>query len=399
MPNIDNTPTKSKRNETQVLAIVSGKGGTGKSIITASIGYLLAHCGFKTLIVDLDLFTSGLTFYSLADYPRQSSNSLRDIFDIYRETRIDSESLIYNIDTINIPNPFCEQNLYLTPAISTGKRNANNLSMIDTKIKIEELINILQRVIEFVIEQKDFEYVILDTRGGGDITSIGAALAAGAFIIVTEGDKTSWDVGGVLIDRIYETNKILESNQGYNNNLISLGFILNKNVLPSEAIEAFLRRNWGCPSLTTIPLDREAIRYFQEDTVPVAVDITCDFSRSILPLIRKIFVSKSWSSDSLEKLEKLEKEAEKYAYRQKRYLNTKERSKFLITLLRVYGTLISTSLLAYLAWILIKRQEQINSSEIILIIVPIILIFFMTVSDPEVLESLIPGSYRRKNRK
>jgi len=43
-----------------IIAIGGGKGGTGKSFITASLGVLLANQGKKVLLVDLDLGASNL---------------------------------------------------------------------------------------------------------------------------------------------------------------------------------------------------------------------------------------------------------------------------------------------------------------------------------------------------
>ena len=62
------------------FAIASGKGGTGKSIITASIGAILAKLGFKVLIIDTDIFTAGISFYLLGSNPRRVAVALQDVF-------------------------------------------------------------------------------------------------------------------------------------------------------------------------------------------------------------------------------------------------------------------------------------------------------------------------------
>ncbi|MGA1868915.1 MAG: P-loop NTPase [bacterium] len=49
--------------ETIIIPIASGKGGVGKSIISANIGIALAQFGHSTIVVDLDLGASNLHHY------------------------------------------------------------------------------------------------------------------------------------------------------------------------------------------------------------------------------------------------------------------------------------------------------------------------------------------------
>lgn len=39
----------------EAIVVTSGKGGVGKSTVTANIGVILASQGFKTLVIDADL--------------------------------------------------------------------------------------------------------------------------------------------------------------------------------------------------------------------------------------------------------------------------------------------------------------------------------------------------------
>ena len=56
-------PTDNKENRGDIFAFVSGKGGVGKTVIVSNLGKLMAEVGKKTLLVDMDFFTHGLTFY------------------------------------------------------------------------------------------------------------------------------------------------------------------------------------------------------------------------------------------------------------------------------------------------------------------------------------------------
>lgn len=47
----------------KILALLSGKGGSGKTTLALSMSSLLADCGFKVLLVDCDLSTNGATYF------------------------------------------------------------------------------------------------------------------------------------------------------------------------------------------------------------------------------------------------------------------------------------------------------------------------------------------------
>ena len=55
------------------LAILSGKGGSGKTSLSLCITNLLSSCGIKTLLVDCDLSTNGATFF-FEDFLDNSEN-------------------------------------------------------------------------------------------------------------------------------------------------------------------------------------------------------------------------------------------------------------------------------------------------------------------------------------
>ena len=175
----------------KAIAILSGKGGTGKTSITLSLGHVLAHCGFKTLLIDLDLFTHGMTFYSLGKDEREAPFSLADIFKRGGEKP-------GAIPVLRIPGAFAGSNLFMIPSLTTGNLSSNELAITREFDDIAAFSSRLRKLIDTVIKKHKFEQVIIDTRGGTDHTSIGAAMASGACIVVTEADKPSWEMGRVL---------------------------------------------------------------------------------------------------------------------------------------------------------------------------------------------------------
>lgn len=47
----------------KVLALLSGKGGSGKTTLALSIASMLSNCCLKVLLVDCDLSTNGATYF------------------------------------------------------------------------------------------------------------------------------------------------------------------------------------------------------------------------------------------------------------------------------------------------------------------------------------------------
>ena len=268
-----------QNNKYKSIAITSSKGGTGKSIISASLAYALSHLGYKTLLIDTDVFTGGTTFYLLADYPIKINASMQDILLIENQEKLTSKS----IEPIKIPNPYCNDNLYLLPSISNSNKSRPELLLLSKIYGPKQVLEILNSIINIYLD-KGFDYIIIDTRGGTDYLSICSALAADGYLFITEADKTSWDTGRMLFDTI-------EQFKGDNSNSFCFGFVLNKNVLPSEAIETFLKKEWGVPHIATIPLDTETVKYFQQDKIPFAENINNSLSLGIIKILDRLILT------------------------------------------------------------------------------------------------------------
>ncbi len=374
------------------MAILSGKGGTGKSIIAASLAYVLANCGFKTLLVDVDLFTGGLSFYVLAEYPAHRSVALQNIFLGVADQEFK------HLRPTPIPNEFCEKNLFLLPAIASKARRHSELVINSQFQSVDSFSRTLQEILTNVNRAQKFDYILIDTRGGTDLTSVGSALVADGFIVVTEADKTSWDVGEVLFAAIHDAQK--ETSHFAH----ALGFILNKNVLPPEAIVAFLKQRWECPHLATLPLDENAIRFYQEDRVPIAADPTCPFSAGLIPIVRKLFVSEAWAPDNTYRLGILENRAKQAAKLRVDLVQLSKKVDRASFTIRLYSTALVCALMAYFIFIFYRLGNSAVGS--LLLTVAPILIVLITVTEPRILFGVIkllsalrwPNSKKRSSK-
>ncbi|MBF0237891.1 MAG: ParA family protein [SAR324 cluster bacterium] len=267
---------------TSVFAVLSGKGGSGKSSTASSIAHLLARCGFKTLIVDMDFFTHGATFLAFSGKLPSGTQALPDYF-----TDNPPEEMI---EPILLKKPFTRENLYILPSQVNRETNRINLTMTS---RYEDLITFTKRlsgILSEIKEQHSFDYVILDTRGGTDVSNVGSALAASSYVIITELDKPSWQMADQLVESLRDGRKIVGSDSQ------CLGFIINKNSLPSDKIEQYLQRRWDIPHLCTIPYDPEVIRTYQDSTVVVSENLGAGFSREVIHFIEKQICSSGWNN-------------------------------------------------------------------------------------------------------
>lgn len=108
----------------KILALLSGKGGSGKTTLALSMSSMLSKCGIRVLLVDCDLSTNGATYFyedRLPEYNRNTISFYNIIFGIG-----DQEGAI-NID----------QNMDFIPSITQiTKQNTETYSYRENDEKI-----------------------------------------------------------------------------------------------------------------------------------------------------------------------------------------------------------------------------------------------------------------------
>ena len=154
----------------KVILVASGKGGAGKSTVSALLGEALAFSGHPTVIFELD---SGLRSLDVA--LSTTENVVFDMGDAQRG------SSLYEIA---VPCPFCK-NLYLVSA-----------SAAFCEIKSE----VLSRLIAEADEK--FEFVIMDCPAGLGNTLAAAAEKSDTALIVATPDPSSIRAAGAASDFI-----------------------------------------------------------------------------------------------------------------------------------------------------------------------------------------------------
>lgn len=141
----------------EIIVIASGKGGVGKTTVTANIGAVLSHKSNKVIIVDTDM---GLRNLDVA--LGLENNVVYDALDVING--------VCSITKAAIQKKGYE-NLYLLPGIQTGNSDSINPEQMN------KLCHLLSQ---------QFDYVLLDSPAGLEKGFYNAAQCADSAIVVTE---------------------------------------------------------------------------------------------------------------------------------------------------------------------------------------------------------------------
>jgi flagellar biosynthesis protein FlhG len=159
----------------QIWPIGGGKGGTGKSFVTGSLGFLLAKQGYKTLLIDVDLGAANLhTIVGVPNPPKSISDFINKRVDTLDET------------VVATPLP----NLYL---ISGAMNNLDVANLArEQKMKILRNVAILA-----------YDYILLDLGAGTSFNTIDFFMISNTGIFVTTPEPTSIENIYRLIRSVY----------------------------------------------------------------------------------------------------------------------------------------------------------------------------------------------------
>jgi cellulose biosynthesis protein BcsQ len=156
----------------QIISIVSGKGGVGKTMLAVAIANELSRSK-RTLLLDLDLFNRGLTglFASLKPKCRQTEIAPPK----FLETDTDSE---WSVSEVN-------KNLFMVYYGDFDKYQSDLLEMKD----VGSLSNELLSYVQYLAKECNCDFAVLDCHGGPDNASFAACLIATRAVLVSEPDR------------------------------------------------------------------------------------------------------------------------------------------------------------------------------------------------------------------
>jgi cellulose biosynthesis protein BcsQ len=240
------------------ICVVSAKGGSGKTVLSASIATLISAMNRRVTLVDCDAATNGLTLLYLPILNAAKKNDpharRHGIFD---EAPEDAKPSAISLS----------ESLSLVPSSYT---------MRSTERASEERFNSsLTRLLERSDDESDLDFVILDAQAGTDAFAYAAVNFADEVIIVSEYDPVSAE--GV---------ERLKIEFGSRFPLGSTWTLYNK-LLPEFATEVgrFLKVAGFLPP---VPWDAEVVRSFNHRSLAIDLEKGNTFTLSVLAILEAL---------------------------------------------------------------------------------------------------------------
>jgi len=158
-----------------IYPVAGGKGGIGKSFITANIGWLLAKEGKKVLLADLDLGSANLhTILGISDPPKGLNDFLNK----------SSPALMETIIPCQIPGLFL-------------------LSARDCPMEAANLPAAQKQKIITALTKLPFDFILLDLGAGTNFNALDFSLASNDVILIFTQEPTSIESGVRFIQTVY----------------------------------------------------------------------------------------------------------------------------------------------------------------------------------------------------
>ncbi|MHC4244255.1 MAG: pentapeptide repeat-containing protein [Planctomycetota bacterium] len=343
------------KRETEIIAISSGKGGTGKTLIASCLGYALKRAGHKVLMLDADPGTDGLSLYMLGPDGMDTlsdigpSSTFLGIFNNYGH----SEKSNDNDDQFE---PFAINRKHdhgiIYDALISGKGiygdiHADGTEDVLTRLGKTNFQDAVEHLFETLRTQSIFDYVLVDTRGGFSFESTSICAFADSFVVVTEADYTNFYQDRNLVKRINEVT------QERDRQTVLRGIIVNKATHGEEKVfRLAIEREFPIKFKDTypVPLDLDAIEAYRHQQIPFVAAQGSEFAASSLKAFSRIMhlVTGRWEEDRIDKWNELVSEISS-PYKKKYSFITLFKN-------RLKSNVISISILAVLAITLISYQ-------------------------------------------
>ena len=215
----------------EIIPIGGGKGGVGKSFISANLGALIARYGKRVVLVDLDLGASNLhTFLGLPN-PKGGLNSY-----LNKSTN--------QLESVALPTQYT--NLFF-------------ISSVNCSMEIANLYHAQKLKLTAAIAKLPYDYILLDLGAGTNFNTLDFFLTSSNGVVVCTPDPTSIENAFRFIKAAYlrRLKQIIKANS-FNDMVKSAVESGRKAVRSNDIIELVLKHD---PERET--LLRESINHFQ----------------------------------------------------------------------------------------------------------------------------------------
>jgi septum site-determining protein MinD len=235
----------------RVIVVTSGKGGVGKTTITANIGAALSSMGKRVLTIDADIGLRNLDMILGLE-----NRIVYDIVDVVEGAVAPEKAFVK--DKRGLP-------LYLLPAAQTKNKDS---------VKPEQMISIVERI------KWNFDYIIIDSPAGIEGGFRTAAAPASEVLVVVNPEVSSVRdadrVIGLLESMEKENIKLII-------NRIKLHQVKKGEMLSVEDIEEILH----IPKVGIVP-DEERMVDFTNKGEPIVLSANSRSGKALMNIARRL---------------------------------------------------------------------------------------------------------------
>ena len=219
---------------TKFISIISGKGGTGKSLFTAVLGNCLSKERCKVLLVDMDIHVRGLTILLSKYIGVEEGVSVTDCLVMGADHK---KFAIYRFQE-------CE----IMPAVLDIAQPLNR------EIRDDAVDDFLENL--YVYARKEYDIVLLDCRSGLDDSLVRIAKKSDFIISVSEDD-----------DVCLQSNSNLVNYMRYTEGINNIYTVINKGrrVQKREDIDRKINDIFDFNCLGVIPFDETIMENYGKD--------------------------------------------------------------------------------------------------------------------------------------
>ncbi len=185
----------------KIINVISGKGGTGKTLLTAVLADSLGKAGSNILVIDLDIFVRGLTtmyYYQNDQCDTLVTEDELSVSDIFLERDVSSSKKM----SIKMYN---NRSFQIVPAVKEISQTYQFHDIMPNTIS--EALDIIGCILDKVQRQDTtLDYIFLDSRAGYDEVVAAAYLLSTYSVCVDEEDNISLVTADNLVDQFKNLN-------------------------------------------------------------------------------------------------------------------------------------------------------------------------------------------------
>lgn len=238
------------------LALLSGKGGSGKTTIALSLAKMLSDCGIKTLLIDCDIATNGATYFFETKLERKEQYlSLSCLFGYDYNEQVES---ILRVD----------DNFWFVPSNTSFPNDSGVLSYQDNEIFNKNLENY----------QDDFDVLLFDCQAGYSKILNTVLEVSTTNLVVLEPDAISSSSIRVLYAQV---SALIEKARTFQ--------IFNKITEEEYSVYKQIIGGTTFSSLPPIKFNWEVRKAFAFAKVPEMVSTNVEFGKDIFALANILF--------------------------------------------------------------------------------------------------------------